>query len=125
MSAALLGGGGVLGWKWFCMAIGGQQVAARLRQGRHTPTCLAFLCRWLWLAAQEPAWSPATHSRFLPSFQAAARTLLLAAKRGSCSALGSDSQTALQQLGALPPAALQRVLGLAAYPLSAWAQLDS
>lgn len=50
------------------------------------------------------------------------------AKRGSL--VASDDQKAgeagaLWQLGALPPAALQRVLGLAAYPLSAWAQLDA
>ncbi len=86
-------------------------------------------CRWLWLAAREPVWSRATHRRYLPSFKAAAHTLLLAAKRGSRMALDAGDQSAgeaaaLRRLGTLPRAALQQVLGLAAYPLSAWAQLD-
>ena len=83
----------------------------------------------MWLAAQQPDWSPQEHARFPPAFKAAARTLLLAARHGARLGGGPDEQSpgeegaegALRQLGALPAKALLRVLGVAAYPLSAWA----
>lgn len=71
-------------------------------------------------------WSPATHARFPPAFQAAARTLLLAAQRGAAlaattsHAAATTSNVGTVGLSRLPPDALQRILGLAAYPLSAW-----
>lgn len=67
-----------------------------------------------------------------PAFKAAARTLLLAAHRGagSSSTAGgartrrsAPRQQATQALGALPPAVLQHVLGLAAAPVTAWVAL--
>ena len=63
--------------------------------------------RWLRRAARREPWSPATHADFPPAYRRAARALLLAARRH-------------KGLGSLPQGALQHVLGLAAYPLSAW-----
>ncbi|KAL4436554.1 hypothetical protein ABPG75_003693 [Micractinium tetrahymenae] len=74
--------------------------------------------RWLWMAIQHPDWSPAQHSRYPPAFKAAARTLLLAAQRGS-------GQRPAASLGSLPVEVLLAILGVAAYPLSAWARLDA
>ncbi|KAL4436736.1 hypothetical protein ABPG75_003875 [Micractinium tetrahymenae] len=81
--------------------------------------------RFLWLAITRPDWSHATHGRFPPAFQRAARTLLLAAAGGAAtgSALGTASNTAgAGGLARLPGHVLERILRLAAYPLSAWAQ---
>ena len=97
-------------------------------------------CRYLWLAVQHPPWSPAEHRRFMPAFKQAARTLLLAAHRtGSVGGSGSGSnsrsdgglsgegkakpRSSQPLLAALPPDVLLRILGMAAYPLSAWAPL--
>lgn len=98
------------------------------------PTCLLplvplSLCRWLYLALQHPAWTPQQHRRFMPAFRKAAATLLLAARRGARQASGSsdgdgDGQSPAAMLGALPHELLLHIIGLAAYPLSAWAPLD-
>ncbi|PRW33960.1 Serine threonine- phosphatase 6 regulatory ankyrin repeat subunit A isoform B [Chlorella sorokiniana] len=118
---------------------------------------LGRINRWLWLAIEHPLWAPAadTHNRFLPSFRAAARTLLLVAHRGgstgasvalSCedsggsggsseaaTAVGSSGATANASeqplswaagLASLPRDVLLHIVGLAAYPLSAWAPLE-
>lgn len=66
--------------------------------------------KWLWLAAQRPPWSPASHAAFPPQFRDAARALLLAAHRS----------TGTAALGALPEPLMLRILGQAAYPVSAW-----
>ncbi|PRW58322.1 cytochrome P450 [Chlorella sorokiniana] len=79
--------------------------------------------RWLALALEHPAWSPAQHARFLPSFQAATRTLLLVVHRTSRTASSSSSLGSL--LASLPLDLLLRIIGLAAYPLSTWAALDA
>ncbi|KAL4437517.1 hypothetical protein ABPG77_003498 [Micractinium sp. CCAP 211/92] len=96
--------------------------------------------RWLWRAALHEPWSIATHSHFPRAFQAAARSLLLVAHRGSAhaahvaaaggrrrsqrlrdrAAAAAGSHEGACLLGMLPPGVLLRVLGLAAYPLSAW-----
>ncbi|KAL4436508.1 hypothetical protein ABPG75_003647 [Micractinium tetrahymenae] len=108
--------------------------------------------RWLWLAIQHPAWSPAQHHRFPPSFKAAVRTLLLAAhhlSRTTASIGGQQGGTrggrrSRQQprgrrrtatvaaatgpaasMGSLPRELLLQVLGLAAHPLSSWAAVDA
>ena len=81
--------------------------------------------RWLWLAAQQTAWSTANHHCFLPRFKRAARAFLLACHRhasGRGAVVNSRAAgTAHKQLGALPPDVVQHILGLAAHPLSAWA----
>lgn len=86
---------------------------------------LPALPRWLWLAAQQTAWSTANHHCFLPRFKRAARALLLACHRhasGRGAVVSSRTAgTAHKQLGALPPDVVQHILGLAAHPLSAWA----
>ena len=66
--------------------------------------------RWLWLAAQQQPWSPKRHGDFPPACHAAARTLVLAARRH-------------KGLARLPQDVLHRVLAAAAYPLSAWGPL--
>lgn len=63
--------------------------------------------RWLWRVAQCQPWSPASHGTFPRAFRAAARTLLLVARRH-------------EGLRALPQDMLHRLLAAAAYPLSAW-----
>lgn len=100
------------------------------------PTWLIY--RWLALAIEHPDWSPTSHPRFMPSFRAAARTLLLAAQRGTMAAGAGSSATAAEEgsgaepqlswaglLASLPPELLLRIVGLAAYPLSTWAPLDA
>ncbi|PRW58189.1 coproporphyrinogen III oxidase [Chlorella sorokiniana] len=79
--------------------------------------------RWLALAIEHPAWSPAQHARFLPSFRAATRTLLLVLHRTSRTGSGSSSLASL--LASLPNDPLLHIIGLAAYPLSTWAALDA
>ena len=84
-------------------------------------------CRRVLLALQQPAWSQANHHNFPPAFQTAACTFLLAA---ATSAQRCQQEREVQLalglkqggccLGDLPPLMLERVLGLAAYPLSAW-----
>ena len=93
--------------------------------------------RLLALAIEHPDWSPATHRRFPRSFRAVAPTLLLVAHRGgTCGtaaaeaegAVGSEQQVPADGaagLAALPADLLHRIIGLAAYPLSAWAQMDA
>lgn len=76
----------------------------------HSTTPIAAPCRWLALALEHPPWSPQQHARFPPSFRRAVATVLLAAHRGCFSSL--------------PGELLQQILGLAAWPLSAWAPLD-
>lgn len=61
------------------------------------------------------------HRRFLPSFQAAARTLLLVAHHGG----RRRSSRAAAGLASLPQGVLLHIVGLAAYPLSAWVALDA
>lgn len=93
---------------------------------------------WLYLALQQPPWSPHQHHRFLPAFQEATATLLLVAHRssrqagrrgsgggsgGGCSGSAAGAPLAAL-LGLLPPELLLHILGLAAYPLSAWASLE-
>jgi len=94
-----------------------------------------FDCRRVRLALQRPAWSRDNHRKFPPAFKAAARAFLLAAAAST-----KDRQQQLQEpqdqpvesmhqggccLGDLPPLVLERVLGLAAYPLSAWLSVIS
>lgn len=79
----------------------------------------SLFCRWLWRAVLREPWSPATHARFPPDFQAAVRALLLAAQRGA-GAAATGSNEGAGRLAQLPPDVLQRIVGLAAYPLSAW-----
>ena len=78
------------------------------------------------LAIEHPAWFPAEHHRFLPSFRAAVRTLLLALHRTSHTASGgAGGRASLGSLMAsLPPDLLHHIISLAAYPLSTWAVLD-
>lgn len=112
-----------------------------------SPTLLVPLdphpCSWLYLALQHPLWSPQQHHRFLPPFLKAAATLLLVAHRGSRHAStckqgrsggGSGDVSSIEShaagsplaalLGSLPAELLLHIIGLAAYPLSAWAPLD-
>jgi hypothetical protein len=90
------------------------------------------------MAVQRPAWAPAEHRRFLPAFQAAARTLLRAAHSGSAGRaatgcqqgrqlqqVGPEQPSLLRLLGCLPQEVVLHIVGLAAYPLSAWAPLDA
>lgn len=108
------------------------------RQDATLPSSLC--CRWLWRAALHEPWSTATHSSFPPAFKAAARSLLLAANRSrtaaaraaaACrsrrsqrlrdrTAAAAGSHEGVSPLGTLPPGVLLHVLGLSAYPLSAW-----
>jgi hypothetical protein len=87
------------------------------------------------MAVQRPAWAPAEHRRFLPAFQAAARTLLRAAHSGSAGRaatgcqqgrqlqqVGPEQPSLLRLLGCLPQEVVLHIVGLAAYPLSAWAE---
>ncbi|KAL4451604.1 hypothetical protein ABPG75_007266 [Micractinium tetrahymenae] len=85
---------------------------------------IAGVNRWLWLAAERPPWSPGEHRRFPPAFGAATRALLLAAHRGS-KLPAEESASPLAGLGALPAEVLVHILEQAAYPLSAWAELDA
>ena len=88
----------------------------------------ARICRLVLLALQQPAWSRASHNAFPPAFQAAARTFLLAAatrtQKRHQQVLQGQPTPGVQQagpcLGDLPAPLLERVVGLAAYPLSAW-----
>ena len=99
--------------------------------------CLA--CRRVLTALQRPAWSQANHRDFPPTFRATVRAFLLAeaASARRCQQQQEDAQEQQQQgpdgpalagtvqqaghlLGDLPVPLLERVLGLAAYPLSAW-----
>ena len=84
------------------------------------------------LAVEQPDWEPATHARFPPRFRQAVRELLLCVHRaskvvveggagGQGTGPGSSAALVLQRaLGGLPSDPLLRVLGAAAYPLSAW-----
>ncbi|PRW33843.1 hypothetical protein C2E21_7255 [Chlorella sorokiniana] len=120
--------------------------------------------RWLGLALEHPAWAPAAacHGRFLPSFRAAARALLLVAYHSgspvagssadeglaadcadsgggdsgsseAAAAVGSSASTATASeplscaagLASLPRDVLLHIVGLTAYPLSAWASMDA
>ncbi|KAL4436553.1 hypothetical protein ABPG75_003692 [Micractinium tetrahymenae] len=88
---------------------------------------LAWRNRWLWLAMQRPAWSPAEHARYAPAFRDATRCLLLTAHRLSkerSSRAGSSGARSIScpadLLAALPPDLVLHVLQLAAYPPSAW-----
>ena len=97
-------------------------------------TTADFPCRRVRLALRQPAWSPVRHREFPPAFQVAARAFLLAA---TTSAWRRSQQQQQQQqqavghqeagmpqagccLGDLPALLLERVLGLAAYPMSTW-----
>ncbi|KAL4425904.1 hypothetical protein ABPG75_009920 [Micractinium tetrahymenae] len=62
--------------------------------------------RWLFYAMTQTPWAPARHPAFPARFRAAARALLLAARRHTGELL--------------PPAAAAAVLRMAAYLLSAW-----
>lgn len=93
--------------------------------------------RLLALAIEHPEWSPASHRRFPRSFRTAVPTLLLVAHcGGTCGtaaaeaegAVGSEQQVPADGavgLAALPADLLHRIIGLAAYPLSALAPLDA
>lgn len=83
--------------------------------------CTFFLpCRYLVLKSASPAWSPASHRRFMPSFRAATRELLLVANRTG----PAEQAGAAKRLGDLPRALLLRIIGLAAYPAQEWSTLD-
>ena len=88
-------------------------------------------CRRVLLALQQPAWSRANHRDFPPAFQAAVRALLLAAagsvrSRHQQEEKPDDGQQPLAGeqavccLGDLPADLLDRVVGMAAYPLAVW-----
>lgn len=92
--------------------------------------CVVARCRWLWFAVQRSAWTLEQHASFPPAFRAAARTFMLAAHRHSSGGgLPAAQQAATaaaarhHPLGTLPQAVLENIVGLAAYPLSAWAWL--
>ena len=82
------------------------------------------------LALQQPPWSLTNHRSFPPAFQAAARAFLLVAGAGpqrrrqhlqqleGRAAMGTEQAGCC--LGDLPAPFLEKMLGLAAYPLSAW-----
>ncbi|GAB4813715.1 hypothetical protein N2152v2_000761 [Parachlorella kessleri] len=89
------------------------------------------LPRLVRIVLQQPAaWSTANHRDFPPAFQAAACTFLLVA--AACrqhrlqhqEELGGQASAGVRAagcgLGDVPAPLLERVLGLAAYPLSAW-----
>ena len=59
---------------------------------------------------EHPPWSPQQHARFPPAFRSAVAALLLDSRPGN--------------FASLPAELLQHIVGLAAYPLSAWAPLD-
>ncbi|PRW20716.1 hypothetical protein C2E21_8712 [Chlorella sorokiniana] len=94
--------------------------------------------RLLAQAIEQPAWYPENHRRFLSSFRASARTLLLAAHHGSSTeqsiaaqpSMGSggssaDDDSGMVGLASLPHDLLLHILSMAVYPLSAWAPLDA
>lgn len=81
--------------------------------------------RFLWLAISRPAWTHASYGRFPLAMQRAARTVLLIAARGAAagSAPGEPGLSAgTCGLARLPAHMLEHILGVAAYPLSAWAR---
>ena len=92
--------------------------------------CL-LACRRVLLALQQPAWCRTNHCDFPPAFQAAVQALLLLAAGGARRRRHQQDEPQGQQavagvgqpgccLGDLPADVVERVLGLAAYPLSAW-----
>ncbi|GAB4813716.1 hypothetical protein N2152v2_000762 [Parachlorella kessleri] len=103
------------------------------------------LSRELRLVLEQPAWSRSEHRNFPPTFQAAVRAFLLAAaasarhrkqqqppqqqspppqqQHGLHCAAEEDTEQAGPCLADLSAPLLERVLGLAAYPLSAWLAL--
>ena len=84
------------------------------------------------LYADQPAWEPANHTRFPPRFRQATHALLLCVHRASKVSAqgaaggqrllspGSSGAAVVVQQGGLPFDPLLRVLGAAAYPLTAW-----
>jgi hypothetical protein len=88
------------------------------------------------MAANAEPWTQQQHHRFPPAFQAAARTLLLAAAHGSklpplvplCGAAQRRQRRipcyrrSAAGLAMLPQPLLHHILGLAAHPLHEWAQ---
>ena len=71
------------------------------------------ICRLVFLA-KGGSWCPASHRLWPDGFRAAAKTVLLAARRDSGAGGGSCG------LGVLPPDVLLKVLSLAAMPMSSW-----
>lgn len=72
------------------------------------------------LAMQRPLWAPAIHNRWPPAFHAAVRQVLKAAAVHFGSDYDGSSGSGSDGLPALPPELVLRVVGMAAYPLSAW-----
>lgn len=95
---------------WHLIWAGSARCGLRARALPRSADCRRWLLDhrwWLLHAARRYPWSPDTHLLFPPAFRAAARALLLAARRN-------------RGLGCLPQGVLHSVLLLAAYPLSAW-----
>ncbi|PRW45110.1 glycine oxidase isoform X1 isoform A [Chlorella sorokiniana] len=81
--------------------------------------------RLLWMLVEGEPWSPADHRYWPPAFKAAARTLLLAHRRGApvkrrSRASSSSSAAAPTPLSHLPHGFVLAVLAAAAFPLEAW-----
>lgn len=90
----------------------------------HTVQPALLLCRYVYMALVQPPWTPQLHPAFPEPFRRAARALLLAAHRHSApaaAAAGRGDAPLGCHLAVLPNDALQHVIRLAAYPLSAWA----
>lgn len=122
--------------RW-CCGLPTKRAAQRLQPSPCSMLCHAspirccYRCRLLGLAMQRPEWSPTEHRRFMP-FKRAVQTLLLAVHRerrrcegGSTDGRPNDSissgPTFVQHLTALPNELVLRIVGQAAYPLTAWA----
>lgn len=89
----------------------------------------------MWLAITQQQWSPDNHDVWPARFRQAAHALLLTARRletqpAAAAAAGSSSDeqrgaVPRPTLGSLPAGVLLHILGLAAHPVSAWADNDA